>query len=110
MEKKKIKFKLKKKIKKSKIEIFADKIEIVPIDSIKLDKNNPRKNDKNVNKLANILKIHGQRTPITVCADTKIIYKGNTTYKAMQRIGATHIAVTFQKFENDSKRIKKSGL
>ena len=46
----------------------------------------------------NLIKKYGQRTAITVHEDTDIIYKGNTTWKAMKDLGYTHIAISPQEF------------
>lgn len=54
-----------------------------PLDSIKLWKENARNNDAAVPKLGRILIRHGQITPIVVWTKNRVIYKGNTTWKAL---------------------------
>lgn len=71
---------------------------------MKLDPKNARKNDKGVPKLMGLLKQYGQRSPITVDIETGIIYKGNTTWKAMKKLGFTEIAITPQSFEDQTEK------
>lgn len=78
---------------------------IVPITSVKLWKNNPRKNDAAVPKLAELLKIHGQKSPIVVWSKNNVIYKGNTTYKAMLLNGAKEIEVKYVDFPSEQAAI-----
>lgn len=62
----------------------------VPIDSIRLDPRNPRKNDKAAQKLARLLKLNGFRKAI--CPDQDgILRAGNTAHKAAKLLGMTHI-------------------
>lgn len=86
--------------KKQELRIFADKVKVVSIDSIKLDPKNARKNNGKVTELMNLIKRYGQRTAITVNMDTNVVYKGNTTLKAMRKLGYTKIAITPQPFED----------
>lgn len=46
--------------------------------------NNPRKNDHSVQKLAKLLVVYGQRSPVIVWNDNNTVYKGNTTVKAIK--------------------------
>lgn len=75
-------------------------VKIVNIGSVKLWKNNPRHNDKNITKLMEIIKTHGQRTPIVVWRKNNVIYKGNSTCKAMRKLGFKTIAVIFADFKS----------
>lgn len=70
----------------------------VPINSIKPWKKNPRKNDKAVKPLAELLQKHGQKTPIVVWIKDNQIYKGNTTYKAAKYLKWDSIWVAFADF------------
>lgn len=56
----------------------------VDFNEIKLWDKNPRRNDKSVKDLALLLAQYGQRTPLSVWEENKVIYKGNTTYKALK--------------------------
>lgn len=73
-------------------------VKVVPIDSVKLWSENPRKNDKAVNKLAKILKKHGIKSPLVVWEKNNTIYKGNTTWKAAKQAGFKSIPVAFVHF------------
>lgn len=53
-------------------------------DTVKLWPDNPRVNHKRVKDLALLLATYGQRTPLSVWEKDSIIYKGNTTYKALK--------------------------
>jgi hypothetical protein len=92
-------------VKKKVVEEQKLKVESVPIDSVKLWKENPRKNDVAVKKLMPIIKAHGQRTPIVVWSINKVIYKGNTTYKAMKLLGFKTINVIFADFKSEAAAI-----
>lgn len=78
-----------------------DTITIVPIDKVKEWKGNPRKNDSAVPKLANIIEQKGQITPIVVCRKTNVIYKGNTTWKALKALKKTTVKVLYADFPSE---------
>ena len=59
---------------------------LVHYSKIKLWKENPRKNDEAVPRLMELLAMHGQVSPLIVRPEDRIIYKGNTTYKALVRL------------------------
>jgi ParB-like chromosome segregation protein Spo0J len=80
-------------------------LQSVSIDSVKLWKENPRKNEKAAIRLADILKVHGQKSPIVVWKKNGVIYKGNTTYKAMKLNGAKTIQVLYQDFPSEQAAI-----
>jgi site-specific DNA-methyltransferase (adenine-specific) len=77
-------------------------IEWVPIDSIKLWDDNPRKNDKAAEDLAVLIKAHGVRSPIVCWSENNTIYKGNTTYKACKLLGMKSVPVVFHDFPSES--------
>lgn len=92
--------KLKKKVKATKLDIMST-VKIVDIDSVKPWEKNPRKNEKSIDRLIELIKKHGQRTPIVVWDKNNRIYKGNTTWRAMKKMGASKIAVAFTSFSSD---------
>lgn len=55
----------------------------VPMDELQLWKDNPWNHKKIIPRLAEALAIHGQVSPVVADRKTKIIYKGNHTYQAM---------------------------
>jgi len=73
----------------------------VPINSIQLWDKNPRKNDKAVKPLAELLQKHGQRSPIVVWIKDNKIYKGNTTWKAAKLLKWDSIWVAFADFPDE---------
>lgn len=77
----------------------------VPIGSIKLWADNPRKNDAAVPKLAEIIKARGQITPIVVWRKNNVAYKGNTTLKAMRSLGYPTIKVLYADFPSEQAAI-----
>lgn len=91
---------------KSKLPKLDNKIVRVPLDSVKLWKNNPRKNDAAAKHLSKLIKEHGQRTPIVVWEKDNTIYKGNTTWKAMKLLGAKYIDVIFTQFKSKGEAVK----
>ena len=74
----------------------------VKINKIHLWKNNPRKNDKAVKPLSEIIQEFGQRSPIVVWKDNMTVYKGNTTLKAMKLLGEKYVQVLYADFDNES--------
>ena len=78
---------------------MANQIQMLPLSSVKLWKDNPRKNDQSAIKLAGLLKVHGIRTPIVVWRKDMTIYKGNTTYKAAKIAGFKEIPVIIADFK-----------
>lgn len=62
------------------------KYTMVQLDKVKLWADNPRKNDGSVPKLMKLLQLHGQRSPLVVWNKNNVIYKGNTTWKALYNL------------------------
>jgi hypothetical protein len=85
--------------------LLNEAIENVPIDSVFLWKENPRKNDGSVGKLAEVLQTRGQVTPIVVWKKNKVIYKGNTTWKAAKKLGWKSVKVLFVNFPSEQAAI-----
>lgn len=73
----------------------------VPIDSIRLDPNNPRKNDKAAPELARLIAANGFRKPIIV-DENGIIRAGNTTYKAAKILGLSIVPVIRHTFGSEA--------
>jgi hypothetical protein len=59
---------------------------LIHFSKVKLWKENPRKNDEAVPRLMELLQTHGQVSSLIVRREDNIIYKGNTTYKALVRL------------------------
>jgi ParB-like nuclease domain len=78
------------------------KTEDASIDSVRQWKDNPRENDDAAPKLAELLKIHGQVTPIVCWTKNRTIYKGNTTWKAAKILGWKTIRVLWVNFTSDA--------
>ncbi|GEM_PF-3590695 len=78
------------------------KMEWVPIDSVKLWGDNPRRNDKAAEQLAELIKEHGVRSPLVVWRKNKTVYKGNTTLKALKLLGWTKVPVLFHDFQSEA--------
>ena len=94
--------KKKKAIPKIKIHTSA---ELVPISSVHLWKDNPRKNDRKVSKLADLILKNGLRSPVVCWTKNRVIYKGNTTYKALKLLGVKNIPVSWQDFTSEEAAI-----
>lgn len=94
---------LKKKIlkKESKFEFQEFGVEWVAIDSVKLWEDNPRFNEDAAEKLAEIIKVHGIKSPIVCWDKNRTIYKGNTTYKACKLLKMDKVPVIFHSFESE---------
>ena len=71
------------------------KIEYVPIDNIKLNPANPRKNDENVMRLIKSMEEFGWTNPILVQKSTGIIIAGHTRYKAAKEKGIKQVPIVY---------------
>jgi site-specific DNA-methyltransferase (adenine-specific) len=67
----------------------------VPLDSVRLNPENPRHNEEAVEPVMRSIAKFGFRVPIVVNRRTNIIEAGNTRWKAAQRMGLTEIPVIF---------------
>jgi hypothetical protein len=83
----------------------SGKIEEVPLSLVKLWNDNPRINDAAVPKLVEVLRVRGQVTPIVVWRKNMVIYKGNTTWKAIKKLGWPKIKVLFVDFPSEQAAI-----
>ena len=92
----------KKAVKRAEIKMLVDNCDMVPVQKLRLWLDNPRYNDEAVPKLAKIFRIHGVRTPVVVCRKNNVIYKGNTSYKAMKSLGMLMIPVNYQDFKSEA--------
>lgn len=73
--------------------IHAQKVVVVPIDSLVSDPANARKHDeKNLSAIANSLKLFGQRKAIVVQKKGMVVRAGNGTLEAAKRLGWSEIA------------------
>ena len=84
--------------------ILEGEIKIVDIDSVHEWKDNPKTNEqieKKVPRLMNILKTNGQVSPVVVWPRNMTIYKGNTTKRAMKRLGSKKIKALFVNFPSE---------
>lgn len=73
----------------------------VDINSVKLWKDNPRKDNPDaVKKLAKLIKENGLRSPLNVWEKDMVIYKGNHTYQALKLLGRTRVPVIMHKFKD----------
>ena len=70
-------------------------VQWVPIDSVRLNPENPRVNDPAVEPVMNSIARFGFRVPIVVNRRTGLIEAGNTRWKAAQRMGLSEIPVIF---------------
>jgi len=78
------------------------KIEVVSVDKLKLWKKNPNKHDaKGIAKQAELIKIHGFRSPLVVWKKNMVIYKGNGTYQAALKLKKKTVPVSFVDFESE---------
>ena len=90
---------------KKSMEVGTLKVESVGIDTLKLWKDNPRRNEEAAPRLAEIMAVHGQRTPVVAWRKNGVIYKGNTTFKALKLLNAKTINVIFADFKSEAAAI-----
>jgi len=62
-------------------------VRFVPIGSVELWKDNPWKHDNIIPRLAELMAINGQKSPVQVWRKNNTIYKGNHTKKALLYLG-----------------------
>ncbi len=70
-------------------------IEWVPLNSVRLNPENPRHNEEAVEPVMRSIARFGFRVPIVVNRRTNVIEAGNTRWKAAKRMGLTEIPVIF---------------
>lgn len=93
------------KTKPTKVRIPGDLQKLlVPMDSLKLWKNNPRKNAGAVEPLAELIKEHGFLVPIIATKDGKI-RAGNTRFKAAKALGMKQVPAIMIDFPSEAKSI-----
>ena len=81
-------------------------IQTVPIGSVKLWKDNPKKYDvESVKIVAEMIKSHGLNSPIVVWKKNNVIYKGNKSYRALSLLGLKEIPVVFKDFPSEQAAI-----
>ena len=96
---------LKKKFKSmntSKIVFHNDSGVMVDVNMLKLWKDNPKYNKDAVAPLAKLFKMHGVRSTVVAWRKNMTIYKGNTTYKALCKLGCKQIPVSVQDFSSEA--------
>lgn len=78
---------------------FPDSLKplLVPIDQVKQHPDNPNNGDDE--NLIESIQIHGFVTACTADADTGYLTAGNTRYRALLALGATHIPVIWNKWD-----------
>jgi len=83
--------------------LLASKFEVkwVPIGSLKLWDGNPRQNDDAAKDLAEVIRVHGIKSPLVVWDKNNVIYKGNTTFKALKILGFKEVPVVFHSFASE---------
>lgn len=74
-------------------------VDIVAIDAVHEHPQNPRKH--RIEMIARALMQFGQRSPLIVQGSTKLILKGNGTWKAAKLLGWSEIAVIWSDLEGD---------
>jgi site-specific DNA-methyltransferase (adenine-specific) len=70
-------------------------VQWVPLDSVRLNPENPRLNEPAVEPVMQSITRFGFRVPIVVNRRTNLIEAGNTRWKAAQRMGLSEIPVIF---------------
>ena len=82
------------------------KIKMVPHTDLQCWKDNPRFHTKDViSGLAELIKIHGVRSPLVVWERNMTVYKGNLTLKAHRLLKHTEVPVVFHNFKSESAAI-----
>lgn len=80
----------------------------VPLDSVKQWADNPKSEEEMQAKAIEIMSSidqYGCRSPLIVWKDNSVIYKGNTTHRAMRLLNWTHVPVSYHNFKDESSAI-----
>jgi hypothetical protein len=84
--------------------ILEGEIKVVDIDSLREWKDNPKTEEQiqgKVGRLKKILKSNGQVSPVVAWTKNNVIYKGNTTRRAMKELGSKKIKVLYVPFPSE---------
>lgn len=80
-------------------------IKNIPIDQLKhYERNRNIHPEDQIARLADLIKAHGFRDPLTVDQDTMEVITGNGTMMACKLLGMKEIPCVLQKFESDEQR------
>jgi len=71
-----------------------------PIDDVQPHPDNARKH--RVEKIAQSLTAHGQRSPLVIQKSTGYVVKGNGTWQAAKLLGWNHLAMSFQEMSDET--------
>ena len=97
---------MKEKRRKSKVrrnEQIMVKVEMISENKIHLWKDNPRIHTKEViARLAELIRIHGARSPIIVWRKNMTVYKGNLSLRAYRLLGYREVPVALHDFKNEA--------
>ena len=77
-------------------DLKALKFTLEPIDSIKLNPKNPRKNEETTEDIIASINAFGYCDPLIVRKANRTIIAGNNRYKALQKLGAPVVPVIFK--------------
>ncbi len=73
------------------------------IDSVKLWSDNPKETDENAVELAKTIDQHGLKSPCVGWKKNRVIYKGNTTWKALKyHLGYSRVPVVWHDFPSEA--------
>jgi hypothetical protein len=83
------------------MEIKSTEIKLVPLSEIKLNpRNRNRHSPEQIAQFVKILKYQGFRNPGVVSNQSGLLVAGEGRYLALKELGATHMPVMFQDFED----------
>lgn len=87
------------------MEIKTTEIKLIPIEQLKhYGKNRNIHPEDQIARLADLIKTHGFRDPLTVDQDTMEVITGNGTLMACKLLNVTHVPCNLQTFESEEKR------
>jgi hypothetical protein len=87
------------------MEIKAEEIKIVPIDSIKPWSRNKNKHPSGqIERLIKVLEYSGFREPLVVDVDTNDVTVGCGRWMAAKQMGMLEVPVTFQKYDSEEQK------
>lgn len=81
-------------------------IEMIPEKSLNYWKDNPRVHDKDmIERLSNLIRLHGICSPLVVWKKNMTVYKGNLSLKATRFLEIKIVPVVFRDFKSETQAV-----
>jgi hypothetical protein len=86
--------------------IRSERIELVPIEEIKLNPKNYNKHSEDqIERLAKLIDNGGYRVPVIISNRSGILISGEGRYLASKKLGLAHIPAIYQDFDSEEQEV-----